>query len=109
MEFLVLKNFADYIVINLLTLKPGSHPGESLDYFIYESIKIDLLLAVIIFLVAIIPIVHALTEKWMDAGTALAFLMAVTTLSLRKVVMLKNVMKNPMSAVFFGTVAVSVD
>ncbi len=50
----MLKNFADYLVFNLLTLKPGSHLGESLDFFIYESIKIFLLLTVIIFFVAII-------------------------------------------------------
>jgi len=50
----VLKNFADYIVFNLLTLKPGSRLGEALDFFIYDTIKIFLLLAVIIFVVAIV-------------------------------------------------------
>jgi len=50
----VLKNFADYIVFNLLTLKPGSRLGEALDFFIYDIIKIFLLLAVIIFVVAIV-------------------------------------------------------
>lgn len=54
MEFAVLKNFADYIVFNLLTLKPGSRLGEALDFFIYDTIKIFLLLAVIIFVVAIV-------------------------------------------------------
>ena len=50
----MLKNFADYIVFNLLTLKPGSRLGEALDFFIYDTIKIFLLLAVIIFVVAIV-------------------------------------------------------
>lgn len=50
----MLKNFADYIVFNLLTLKPGSRLGEALDFFIYDIIKIFLLLAVIIFVVAIV-------------------------------------------------------
>jgi uncharacterized membrane protein YraQ (UPF0718 family) len=54
MEFAVLKNFADYVVFSLLALKPGTHLGEALDFFIYDTIKIFLLLSVIIFFVAII-------------------------------------------------------
>ncbi|MEI8355547.1 MAG: permease [Deltaproteobacteria bacterium] len=50
----MLKNFADYIVFNLFSLKPGSHLGEALDFFIYDTIKIFLLLTLIIYLVAII-------------------------------------------------------
>jgi uncharacterized membrane protein YraQ (UPF0718 family) len=54
MEFAVLQKFAEFIVFNLLTLKHGSHLGEALNFFIYETIKIFLLLAIIIFLVAIV-------------------------------------------------------
>jgi uncharacterized membrane protein YraQ (UPF0718 family) len=50
----MLKNFADFIVFNLFSLKPGSRLGEALDFFIYDTIKIFLLLAVIIYVVAII-------------------------------------------------------
>lgn len=50
----MLKNFADYITFSLVGLKPGSHGGEALDFFIYDTIKIFLLLTTIIFIVAII-------------------------------------------------------
>ena len=50
----MLKSFADYLVFNLLALRPGSRPGEALDFFIYDTLKISLLLTVIIFIVAII-------------------------------------------------------
>jgi hypothetical protein len=56
----------------------------------------------------IIPIVQALMEKGMAVGTVLAFMMAVTALSLPEAVILKNVMKNRLLAVFFGTVAIAI-
>uniref|UniRef100_A0A831UAS5 Permease n=1 Tax=Geobacter metallireducens TaxID=28232 RepID=A0A831UAS5_GEOME len=56
----------------------------------------------------VIPIVQALTAKGMAIGTVLAFMMAVTALSLPEAVILKNVLKNRLLAVFFGTVAVAI-
>ncbi|GFO54702.1 hypothetical protein GMSM_17090 [Geomonas sp. Red276] len=56
----------------------------------------------------VIPIVHALMEKGMAMGTVLAFMMAVTALSLPEAIILKNVLKNRLLAVFFGTVAVAI-
>lgn len=56
----------------------------------------------------VIPIVHALTEKGMAIGTVLAFMMAVTALSLPEAIILKNVLKNRLLAVFFGIVAVAI-
>jgi len=53
----------------------------------------------------VIPIVHALMEKGMAIGTVLAFMMAVTALSLPEAIILKNVLKNRLLAVFFGIVA----
>jgi len=50
----MLKQFADYLCFNLIGLQPGSHLGEALDFFIYDTIKIFLLLTTIIFVVAII-------------------------------------------------------
>jgi len=50
----VLKLFADYITFTLIKLQPGSHLGEALNFFIYDTIKIFLLLTTIIFVVAII-------------------------------------------------------
>ena len=56
----------------------------------------------------VIPIVHALMEKGMAIGTVLAFMMAVTALSLPEAIILKNVLKNRLLAVFFGTVAAAI-
>ncbi len=50
----MLKEFADYIVYQLLGLMPGTHFADALDFFIYDTIKILLLLTTIIFVVAII-------------------------------------------------------
>lgn len=56
----------------------------------------------------VIPIVHALMEKGLPIGTTLAFMMAVTALSLPEAIILKNVLKNRLLMVFFGTVAVAI-
>jgi uncharacterized membrane protein YraQ (UPF0718 family) len=56
----------------------------------------------------VIPIVHALMEKGMAIGTVLAFMMAVTALSLPEAIILKNVLKNRLLVVFFGTVAAAI-
>jgi len=56
----------------------------------------------------IIPIVHVLMEKGMAVGTVLAFMMAVTALSLPEAIILNNVLKKTLLAVFFGTVAVAI-
>lgn len=56
----------------------------------------------------VIPIVHALMEKGMAMGTVLAFMMAVTALSLPEAIILKNVLKNRLLVVFFGTVALAI-
>ena len=50
----MLQQLADYIVFTLFGLTPGTHLGDALDFFIYDSIKIFLLLTVIIFVVALI-------------------------------------------------------
>ncbi|HZV81224.1 MAG TPA: permease [Geobacteraceae bacterium] len=56
----------------------------------------------------VIPIVQALTAKGMAIGTVLAFMMAVTALSLPEAVILSNVLKKPLLATFFGTVAAAI-
>ncbi|MBT0653219.1 permease [Geomobilimonas luticola] len=50
----MLKSFADYIVFTLIGMAPGTHLGEALNFFIYDTLKIFLLLSTIIFVVAII-------------------------------------------------------
>lgn len=56
----------------------------------------------------VIPIIHVLMEKGMAVGTVLSFMMAVTALSFPEAIILSNVLKKPLLAVFFGTVAVAI-
>jgi uncharacterized membrane protein YraQ (UPF0718 family) len=50
----VLKRFADYLVFNLMSFKPETHLGESINFFVYDTVKVFFLLSVIIFFVAMI-------------------------------------------------------
>ena len=52
----------------------------------------------------VIPLVSALTEKGISIGTALAFMMAVTGLSLPEFMILKKVMKAKLLLIFAGVV-----
>jgi len=56
----------------------------------------------------IIPIVHALLEKGAALGTVLAFMMAVIGLSLPEMIILRNVLKRQLIAVFVGVVAAGI-
>ncbi|QXE87475.1 permease [Geomonas nitrogeniifigens] len=56
----------------------------------------------------IIPVVQALMEKGLPMGTVLAFMMAVTALSLPEAVILKNVLKTRLLCTFFGIVAAAI-
>jgi uncharacterized protein len=55
-----------------------------------------------------IPIVQALMEKGLALGTTLAFMMAVTSLSLPEFIILRKVLKPRLLLTFFGTVAVGI-
>jgi len=55
-----------------------------------------------------LPIAEALVAKGVGLGTALAFLMAVTALSLPSLIMLKRIVKAPLLALFFGIVTVGI-
>jgi hypothetical protein len=85
-EAAVLKTFADYVTYDLFGLKPGTHLGEALDFFIYDTLKIFLLLTVIIFVVAIIrsqfppeKTKQILSHKREYIGNVLAALLGVVT------------------------------
>jgi len=56
----------------------------------------------------IIPIVYALMEKGMSMGTVLAFMMAVTALSLPEMIILRKVLKVPLLGVFAGIMTVTI-
>ncbi len=49
-----IQNIADWFVFEVLEMKIGSHLAEAINFFIYDTIKILLLLTVIIFLMGII-------------------------------------------------------
>ena len=55
-----------------------------------------------------IPIIEALLGKGLPVGSALAFMMAITALSLPEMVILRKVMKPRLLATFAGTVAVGI-
>ena len=55
-----------------------------------------------------LPIAEALVMKGVGIGTALAFMMAVTALSLPSLILLKKVVKTPLLAAFFGIVVTGI-
>lgn len=56
----------------------------------------------------VIPLVGVLTEKGVSMGTALAFMMAVTGLSLPEFMILKKVMKTKLILIFAGIVGIGI-
>ncbi|OGC34269.1 hypothetical protein A2311_01040 [candidate division WOR-1 bacterium RIFOXYB2_FULL_48_7] len=55
-----------------------------------------------------IPVVQALMAKGLPLGTSLAFMMAVTALSLPEFIILRRILKLPLLLAFFGTVALGI-
>lgn len=55
-----------------------------------------------------LPIAEALVSKGVGIGTALAFMMAVTALSLPSMILLKNVVKTRLLAIFVGIVTLGI-
>jgi uncharacterized membrane protein YraQ (UPF0718 family) len=55
-----------------------------------------------------LPIAEALVQKGVGIGTALAFMMSVTALSLPSMIMLKKVVKLPLLVIFVGIVTVGI-
>ena len=56
----------------------------------------------------VVPIAEALWAKGMSLGTVMAFTMSTIALSIPQAVMLRRVLKPPLLALFFGTVAVGI-
>jgi len=82
----MLKSAADYLVYSLIGLAPGSRSGEALDFFIYDTVKIFLLLITIIYLVAIIrswfppeKTKRILSHKREYVGNVMAALLGIVT------------------------------
>jgi uncharacterized protein len=82
----MLSSFAKYVVYDLLKLSPASNLSGALEFFIYDSIKIFLLLAVIIFAISFIRSFFPpektrkiLSNKREFIGNVLAALLGVVT------------------------------
>jgi uncharacterized membrane protein YraQ (UPF0718 family) len=82
----MLKNLTNLIIHTLLGLQPETHLSDALNFFIYDTIKIFILLSVIIFLVAIIRSYfppertrRILSRKKQYVGNGLAGLLGIVT------------------------------
>ena len=82
----MLQQLADYIVYTLLGLTRGTHLGDALNFFVYDTTKIFLLLSVIIFIVAILRSQFTpertrklLSHKAEYVGNILAALLGIVT------------------------------
>lgn len=58
--------------------------------------------------VGALPIVEALMQKGVASGTALAFMMAITALSLPEMILLRKLMKLQLIGVFVGVVSIGI-
>jgi uncharacterized membrane protein YraQ (UPF0718 family) len=56
----------------------------------------------------VVPIIKVLIEKGLSFGTALAFMMAVTALSLPEAILLKKVLKTRLLVIYFGIVSAGI-
>jgi hypothetical protein len=82
----MLKVISQYITYSLLNLEHGSHLADAVDFFVYDTIKIFLLLSVIIFIVSIIrsffppeKTKQILSHKKEFIGNILAALLGIVT------------------------------
>jgi len=82
----MLKTISQYVTYDLLKLEHGSHLADALDFFIYDTIKIFLLLSVIIFIVSTIRSFfppertkRILSHKKEFIGNILAALLGIVT------------------------------
>lgn len=82
----MIKLFADWVTYHLLSIAPKTLLGDTVDFFIYDTIKIFLLLIIIIFIVSIIRsflprerIKNILSRKGKYTGNVLASLFGIVT------------------------------
>ncbi len=81
-----LEDFAGYVVFQLLGMAPGNALAEALNFFIYDTIKVTILLVIMVFLVGIIrtfvtppKVKKLLGGRKEGAGNVLAALLGVPT------------------------------
>ena len=114
--FDILKRVWPYVLVGI-GLGAGIHGYVPTDFLVayagkdnFFAVPIAVLMGVPLYSNAagVIPLVAALQEKGMAMGTVLAFMMAVTALSLPEMIILRNVLKPRLIGVFVGIVATSI-
>lgn len=82
----MLQEFADWLTYSALKLQPGTHMAEAVNYFAYDSIKVAALLAIVVFLVAVLRtfVTPQKVKGWLGgkkegAGNFLAALLGIPT------------------------------
>lgn len=112
----ILKKVSPYVVIaiGLGALIHGYVPTDFLAQVAGKDNPLGVLVAVIIGVplysnaAGVLPLVAVLMEKGVPLGTALAFMMAVTALSLPEMIILRKVLKPKLLAIFVGILTVSI-
>lgn len=114
--FDILKRVWPYVLVGI-GIGAGIHGYVPADYLAAYAGKDNLFAVPIAVLMGVplysnaagvIPLVAALQEKGMAMGTVLAFMMAVTALSLPEMIILRNVLKLRLIGIFIGIVATSI-
>ncbi|AFV01168.1 MULTISPECIES: permease [unclassified Dehalobacter] len=112
----LVKKIWPYIIIGLVigAAIHGWAPGDWLAKYAGRSNPLAVPLAVLIGIplysnaAGTLPIVSELTKVGVPMGTALAFMMAVTALSLPEMIILRKVLKPKLLAVFVGIMAITI-
>jgi hypothetical protein len=82
----LIKEFADWLTYNIFEMQEGTHIADAVNFFVYDTIKIFLMLTVIIFAVSVIrsffppeKVKKILANKAEFAGNILAALLGIVT------------------------------
>lgn len=82
----MLQEFADWITYSILSLQPGTPAAGAVSFFVYDSIKVTLMLAVIVFFVALIRsfVTPKKVKRWLGGrhegvGNVLAATLGIPT------------------------------
>lgn len=112
----LLKKISPYVVIaiGIGAIIHGYAPADFLIKYAGPNNPLAVPIAVLIGVplysnaAGIIPLVAVFIEKGIPIGTALAFMMSVTALSLPEMIILRKVLKPKLLAIFIGILAVSI-
>ena len=81
-----LQHFADWLIYSVFSIEIGSHLGDALNFFVYDTLKILILLFIIVFIMGIVisllsgtnasdPVMYIIDGLgWSISGVILGFL-----------------------------------